>query len=157
MSDDEHAPRETRLTDEEIKRLPQAVQLEIMQKRERTQQNSAAFLARERTRCLLGFFYGLIFFWLAHNFVLDCIPLVAATALAGATAGYFIVKRRSNYIIAMLLFGGTSIAGSMTGLVLGVMKPADLMFMAATWGVLCGAAMLLVHLIEGDRRKSEMF
>jgi hypothetical protein len=157
MNDEEPAPRETRLTDEEIKRLPQAVQLEIKLKRGRQQQNSVAFLTRERTRLRLGFCYGLIVFSLAHYYVLDCIPLVAVTALVGATAGYLIVKRRWNYIVAMLMFGGISIAGSMTGLVLGVMKAADLMFMAATWGVLCGAAMVLVHLIEGDRRKSEMF
>ena len=157
MSDDEHTPKETRLTDEEIKRLPQAVQLEIMLKRERTQGNSAAFLERERNRAIMGFIYGFMVFALAHFFILDNMLLVAATTVAGAVAGYFIVKRRWNYLIAMVLFGAVSIVGSMTGLFLGYMKPQDLMFMAACWGVLCGAGMVLVHMVEGDRRKSEMF
>ena len=46
-------------------------------------------------------------------------------------AGFFIVKQRLNFVIAMLLFGGVSIVGAMIALLTGVMKTADLIFMIA--------------------------
>ena len=157
MSDDDPAPRDTRLTDEEIKRLPLAVQLEMKLKQERMQGNSAAYVGRERTRTYMGAAFGFIAFLFTHLTVIDNYLLVGAIVLAGTAAGFFIVRQRWNFIVAMLLFGGVSIVGAMLALVLGIMNPRALLYMAACWGILCGLGMLLVHMTEADRRRKEAF
>jgi hypothetical protein len=157
MSDEEPAPRDTRLSEEEISRLPPAVQLEMKLKQERMRGNSAEFVGRERNRTYIGAVFGFFAFLVAHLAVIDNYLLVGAIVLGGTAAGFFIVKQRLNFIIAMLLFGGVSIIGSMIALLIGATKPADLFFMIACWGGLCGLAVLLVNMMETDRRKREVF
>lgn len=156
---EDQAAYATRLTPEAFERLPEEMKAAIRARDAKARQLTQAFTLGFKRRALIACSLGaVISVALAVVFMPIRSPQMLLLMLAqGAWAGYLIVRYEATPFGSVGMFGGTTVAASLLGFILGWMNWAGAPMAFMSWLLSFGFGMLIAQWARRDRERFNAF
>jgi hypothetical protein len=145
-----------RLDPDAFDRLPPAVKLATLLKRENSVSAQAAYVQRRAELAKKTAVIGATILLIPHLPVLGPIGLVLVTVL-GATLGYLLVKKDLEQLSGILLFGGGTAAFDLVSFFCDLIPPVGMGYLFLAWIAMISGGMLLAIWAKKQRDKTEMY